>query len=138
MVMRLVRRILTDLGQLLIRLGQLVHGVVEDLLDERFFLFRVEIEFGHLHSVGLAFFPTEAEDDDRLHLLFHDHFDDLVAIRFAFRPAFFPHVAGVALGSVPGRLEHGHGRVEIILLEVGLLIDDHEESVAACDECMRK
>ena len=73
-VVKLLRETITDLGQLFIGLCQLVHGVVEDLFYQSLFLVRVEVQLGHLHSISFTLFPTEAENDDWLHLFFHDHF----------------------------------------------------------------
>ena len=41
----------------------------------------VEVSLGHLQSVRFAVSPAKAEHDDRLHVSFHDHLNDVVAGR---------------------------------------------------------
>ena len=42
---------------------------------------RIKVKFGHKHGMGLALALTEAEDDDRLVMLLHDHFDNFKHMR---------------------------------------------------------
>jgi hypothetical protein len=80
----------------------------------------VEIQPGHLQSVGFAFFFAEAEDNDRSKAALHDHFDQPEAVCFSLRstpPAF--HLL-IALASIARVLQHYHGCVEIILSKLSL------------------
>lgn len=134
-----------DLGKVLVVLGQLSKSILEHLVDHVLLIRGVELHGGTGQGHLLALSLAEVEDDDRLEILFENHLDDLCDIRLLVGSlSALVRLLVLALALLLGTpvvgigtlllFDHGHCLVEVILLEITLLVDNEEDTLATGGE----